>query len=136
MATSDTPFLDPEIHYSTEQPLEYDYPGDQTPTAQLESSPPSAENLTQNSDSDDTVEEIGSVLSNGKFICNYEDCAALTFSRLAELRRHYTTLHSLNKPNFWCGVLSCPRSMHGGGGAFHRKDKMMAHVRSVHPGMQ
>lgn len=83
---------------------------------------------------EDAVARIGSVLSNGKFVCDAEGCEGQTFARQAELRRHHTTLHATNKPNFWCSVPACRRSMSGGGNAFHRKDKLAAHVRSMHSG--
>ncbi|KAF2736993.1 hypothetical protein EJ04DRAFT_399166, partial [Polyplosphaeria fusca] len=67
-----------------------------------------------------------------KFVCDVEGCGGQTFARHAELRRHHTTLHASNKPNFWCHVTTCQRSMSGGGRAFHRKDKLVAHVQSMH----
>jgi hypothetical protein len=81
---------------------------------------------------DDVVARIGSVLSNGRFVCDAEGCEIQTFARQAELKRHHTTLHAANKPTFWCQVSTCRRSMTGGGKAFHRKDKLAAHVRSMH----
>ncbi|KAH7083483.1 hypothetical protein BKA63DRAFT_561643 [Paraphoma chrysanthemicola] len=83
-------------------------------------------------DNDDTVTRIGSVLSNRKFVCDEENCAGQTFARLAELRRHYTTHHAADKPNFWCHVPTCPRSVSGVGEAFRRRDKLAAHVKSMH----
>jgi hypothetical protein len=83
-------------------------------------------------DMEDAVTRIGSVLDDGRFMCDDEKCAGLTFGRQAELRRHYTTLHAINKPEFWCHVSLCPRSKSVGGEAFHRKDKLMAHVRTMH----
>ncbi|KAH8723292.1 hypothetical protein GQ44DRAFT_570872, partial [Phaeosphaeriaceae sp. PMI808] len=71
-----------------------------------------------------------------KFMCDDERCAGRTFVRQADLRRHHTTLHATNKPNFWCHVALCRRNMSVGGEAFHRKDKLMAHIRSVHPDVQ
>lgn len=91
---------------------------------------------TKMSEVDDVVARIGSVLSNGKFVCDAEGCESQTFARQAELRRHHTTLHAANKPDFWCQVPTCRRSMTGGGEAFHRKDKLAAHVRSVHRDVQ
>jgi hypothetical protein len=85
---------------------------------------------------DDGVARIGSVLSNGKFVCDAEGCEIQTFARQAELKRHHTTLHATNKPDFWCQVSTCRRSMTGGGKAFHRKDKLAAHVRSMHSDVQ
>jgi hypothetical protein len=87
-------------------------------------------------EADNVVARIGSVLSNGKFVCDAEECGSQTFARQAELRRHHTTLHAVNKPNFWCQVPTCRRSMIGGGEAFHRKDKLAAHVRSMHSDVQ
>ncbi|KAK7177722.1 hypothetical protein PSPO01_16229 [Paraphaeosphaeria sporulosa] len=84
----------------------------------------------------DIVARIGSVLSNGKFVCDVEGCGSQTFARQAELRRHHTTLHAAKKPDFWCQIPTCRRSMNGGGEAFHRKDKLVAHVRSMHSHVQ
>ena len=83
----------------------------------------------------ETVEDvttIGSVLSNGKLLCAVKGCEGLTFGRQAELRRHHTTLHATIKPNFWCHVSNCRRSKNAGGRAFHGKDKLAAHVKSMH----
>lgn len=85
---------------------------------------------------DDVVAKIGPVLSNGRFVCDIEGCGIQTFARQAELRRHHTTLHAANKPNFWCQDPTCHRSMIEGGKAFHRKDKLVANVRSMHPDVQ
>jgi hypothetical protein len=41
-------------------------------------------------DLDDAVTRIGSVLNNGKFMCDDERCAGRTFARQAELKRHHT----------------------------------------------
>lgn len=86
-------------------------------------------------EAEDAVARIGSVLSNGRFVCDVEGCGAQTFARQAELRRHHTTLHATNKPNFWCHVPTCRRSISRGREAFHRKDKLVAHVRSMHSGV-
>ncbi|KAH7406016.1 hypothetical protein DE146DRAFT_650488 [Phaeosphaeria sp. MPI-PUGE-AT-0046c] len=85
---------------------------------------------------EDIVARIGSVLSNGKFVCDAEECGGQTFARPAELRRHHTTLHATNKPNFWCHVPTCRRGIRGRGGAFHRKDKLAAHIQSMHSRVQ
>jgi hypothetical protein len=87
-------------------------------------------------ETEDAVAGIGAVLSNGRFMCDAEGCGGQTFARHAELRRHYTTIHASNKPNFWCHVRRCRRSISGGGKAFHRKDKLMAHIKSRHSGVQ
>jgi hypothetical protein len=81
---------------------------------------------------EEDVTTIGSVLSNGKLLCAAKGCEGLIFGRQAELRRHHTTLHAAIKPNFWCQVLTCRRSENAGGRAFHRKDKLVAHVTSMH----
>jgi len=87
-------------------------------------------------DVEDAIARIGSVLSNGKFMCEDKKCTGRTFGRRAELQRHYETIHAVNKPNFWCRVSTCPRSINQGGEAFNRKDKLMAHIRTIHPDMQ
>lgn len=84
------------------------------------------------SDIEEDITTIGSVLSNGKLLCAVKGCEGLTFGRQAELRRHHTTLHAAIKPNFWCQVSNCRRSKNAGGRAFHGKDKLAAHVKSMH----
>jgi hypothetical protein len=88
--------------------------------------------ITAMTDIEEDITTIGSVLSNGKLLCAAKGCEGLTFSRQAELRRHHTTLHAAIKPNFWCQVSNCQRSEIAGGRAFHRKDKLAAHVKSMH----
>ncbi|KAH7406457.1 hypothetical protein DE146DRAFT_391989 [Phaeosphaeria sp. MPI-PUGE-AT-0046c] len=83
-------------------------------------------------DDDEAVTRIGYVLSNRKFVCNHQRCVGQSFGRLTELKRHQTTLHAANKPNFWCHEPTCPRSVGGGDKPFHRKDKLAAHVNSMH----
>jgi hypothetical protein len=56
--------------------------------------------VTAITETEDAVARIGSVLSNGKFVCDAEGCRGQTFARQAELRRHHTTLHASNKLNF------------------------------------
>jgi hypothetical protein len=85
---------------------------------------------------EEDITTIGSVLSNGKLLCAAKGCEGLTFGRQAELRRHHTTLHAAIKPNFWCQVSTCRRSENAGGRAFHRKDKLAAHVKSMHSDAQ
>ncbi|KAF1843039.1 uncharacterized protein K460DRAFT_258993, partial [Cucurbitaria berberidis CBS 394.84] len=70
---------------------------------------------------------IGTVLVNGKFECNQRQCSSKTFGRPAELRRHYATIHAVQKPEFWCHIVSCERSK-----PFSRKDKLTDHVRKAH----
>jgi hypothetical protein len=81
---------------------------------------------------DDSDAAIGTALKNGKFKCILERCARKTFKRQAELRRHYKTIHAAQKPEFWCNVLSCDRSVAAGGRPFHRKDKLQDHVQRMH----
>ena len=122
----------PNAPLSTLQIFEYgsaDRPVDMTQDQSQTSS-----TVTHTSDTEDTVTKIGSVLNNGKFACDYEECVGRTFTRQAELRRHHTTLHAANKPRYWCWAPTCRRSMGRGGKAFPRKDKLMAHVRSMHGG--
>ena len=88
------------------------------------------------SEIEEDVTTIGSVLSNGKLLCAAKGCEGLTFGRQAELRRHHTTLHAAIKPNFWCQVSTCRRSENVGGKPFHRKDKLAAHVKSMHSDTQ
>ena len=55
-----------------------------------------------------------------------------SYSHLAERRRHYETQHSIVKPEYWCNVPLCERSVVLAGRPFHRVDKMREHVRMVH----
>lgn len=91
------------------------------------------QNMIDLTDAQDYPNKVGSVLENGKFMCDYDKCAGRTFARYPEFRRHYTTIHAARKPNFWCEVPQCRRSVGGRGNAFHRRDKLMEHVRSMHP---
>lgn len=74
-------------------------------------------------------EIIGSLLSNGRFKCTEGACARKTFGRVTELRRHITTTHAADKPQFWCHVPSCARSSKK---PFSREDKLASHIRSMH----
>jgi hypothetical protein len=80
----------------------------------------------------DAPEIIGSLLSNGRFKCNEDACARKTFGRAAELRRHITTTHATDKPQFWCYVPSCARSASGNKKPFSREDKLASHIRNMH----
>jgi hypothetical protein len=85
------------------------------------------------SDSDDTEVEvvIGILLMNGRFKCPKPACNRRSFGRQAELRRHYGNTH-LRKQAFWCKVISCDRSHGLNHHPFHRKDKLVDHVRAMH----
>jgi hypothetical protein len=117
--------------HQTSQLLERRVP-DNTMHKEQEAVPGSAsEQFANTINVDEAATRIGSVLNNGKFMCDDKGCADLTFGRQAELRRHYATFHAINKPNFWCQVSFCQRSKKGGV-PFHRKDKLISHIRSVH----
>jgi hypothetical protein len=94
-----------------------------------------ADDSTPNDDSD---QAIGTALKNGRYKCNVETCAKTSFKRPAELKRHYNTIHAVQKPEFWCEVLFCERSLAGaagiaaGGQPFHRKYRLQAHMQKVH----
>lgn len=79
----------------------------------------------------DSDTAIGTALKSGRYKCNVLRCARKTFSRPAELRRHYDTVHIV-KRQFWCLVQSCERSVSAGGKPFPRQDKLRDHVRSMH----
>lgn len=130
----DVSLSNPNMRPLTSHPLRYRSPGN---TVYAEHARGQASSTVVDTiDVGDAVTRIGSVLSNGKFMCEDKKCAGCTFGRQAELQRHYNTIHAINKPNFWCCVSTCPRSMSAGGEAFHRKDKLIAHVRAKHPDMQ
>jgi hypothetical protein len=134
--TQDVPLLDFDIRRSISQLRENHLPCDMAYTELGEASRTIFEHCSKVTNPDGAVTRIGSLLNNGKFICEDEKCAGLTFARQAELRRHHTTIHDPNRPNFWCPVSSCRYSMSAGGQAFHRKDKLMAHVRTMHADAQ
>lgn len=56
-----------------------------------------------------------------------EQCSTChtSFSRMADLQRHLTTVHA--EPQFKCPVRDCSRRR-----GFHRKDKLNEHLRSYH----
>ncbi|OAL52876.1 hypothetical protein IQ07DRAFT_584881 [Pyrenochaeta sp. DS3sAY3a] len=81
---------------------------------------------------EDAPEIIGLFLSNGRFKCNEDACARKTFGRAAELRRHITTTHAADKPQFWCHVPSCTRSANIKKKPFSREDKLASHIRNMH----
>jgi hypothetical protein len=81
---------------------------------------------------DDSDAAMGTALKNGLFKCILKQCADITFKRPAELKRHYNTIHAAQKPEFWCNVPSCDRSVAAGGRPFHRKDKLQDHVQRKH----
>lgn len=132
--TPDTSLPTLNIRPSTLQPLEHRFSGDRV-NMKLEQHQGSGA-VFAIIDVEDVITRIGSILSNGKFMCDNERCAGRTFARQADLKRHHTPIHPVNKPNFWCQVLSCSRSRSAGGEAFHRKDKLMAYVRNMHPQVQ
>lgn len=81
--------------------------------------------------------EIGTVLSNGnvgndRYKCNEPSCADITFSRLADLKRHYATRHALVRPQHWCPIVGCRRSQDGEDEGFVRKDKLKDHMKQAH----
>jgi hypothetical protein len=73
---------------------------------------------------------IGTIRLSGDIRCYHLGCTR-TFGRLTELRRHYTTSHAVQRPEYWCSQPTCDRSM-AGGRPFHRRDKMREHERRVH----
>jgi hypothetical protein len=82
-------------------------------------------------------EMIGIILSNGapradKYQCHFEKCGGQTFSRLADLKRHFSGRHLIPRPEFWCLVPDCDRSQDNGNYPFPRKDKMKDHVLKMH----
>jgi hypothetical protein len=129
--STQTPALSPllpPIHPSASQSPNDCHPGDSVYIEQDQVT----RAVSNKSDREDTATRIGFVLSNGRLVCNHEKCAGRSFARKAELKRHYLTLHAHSKPNFWCPFPACPRSEHRGDKAFHRKDKLTAHIRSMH----
>lgn len=68
---------------------------------------------TANSDSEHVV--IGVILSNGEvrgdqYRCNARACSGMTFGRLADLKRHHSSLHGGaggKGQRTWCPVDGC-----------------------------
>jgi hypothetical protein len=83
-------------------------------------------------ENDDSDTAIGTILKNGKFKCTAEECGNKSYARPAELKRHYNTVHAIQKPEFWCDVPSCTRSVAKGGRPFHRKYRLMDHMQKMH----
>jgi hypothetical protein len=65
------------------------------------------------------------------FRCGFSACANQSFNRWYDLKRHHDGAHAAAKPDFWCHVVDCDRSMIGGR-SFPRKDKLHDHVRKMH----
>lgn len=79
---------------------------------------------------------LGLITSDEKFLCAKKECSHSSFSRLADLKRHYEQSHGRNRAQFWCPYPGCHRSHAPGGGSGRhfgtRKDKRDEHVRNVH----
>jgi hypothetical protein len=80
---------------------------------------------------------IGSVYDpcngeNLQYICEQLGCEGQSFTRSADLQRHFLNKHAPAKPEYWCPIFGCDRSR-SKGNAFPRKDKMMDHLRKKHP---
>ena len=54
--------------------------------------------------------------------------------RWPDLQRHTTAKHCINPTKFACPVIEC--KFHGEGKGFTRKDKLTAHMRSMHQGQR
>jgi hypothetical protein len=59
-------------------------------------------------------------------MCMFEECGKM-FTRLSDLRRHHSTIHTPSV-SYLCPVQDCLRRKHG----FARKDKRDEHVRKIH----
>jgi hypothetical protein len=97
----------------------------------LRLAPTSTDESLQDCDST-SDEEIGAVLKNRKYKCNAAACADKIYGRPAELRRHYDTIHAIQKPEFWCEVMFCTRKEAAGNKPFSRKYRLEDHMRKVH----
>lgn len=62
-----------------------------------------------------------------KHFCSHGRCRAGPFTSKEQLRTHQAT-----HKHWWCTVSTCPRSKHGGGASFARRDNAKHHIRSVH----
>ncbi|USP82288.1 uncharacterized protein yc1106_09562 [Curvularia clavata] len=75
---------------------------------------------------------IGVVFENRKFACVMDACNGTTFSRRAELERHYRERHDPNRQDLWCHIPTCESYRLNGGKAFTRPDKFRKHMRDKH----
>jgi hypothetical protein len=116
------------------QVLDSSVPAQQFQQSNSTSDPPTAEDSSQNPDFD-SDQHIGAVLKNGGCKCNKSPRASKSFKRVAELKRHYNTTHADQKPEFWCKIIFCNRSAAAGGKSFHRRYRLQAHMRTIHPGI-
>jgi hypothetical protein len=128
------------MHYPARQSDATAIPDDPEHTTQVDEPTPTGStsngmDLTSDiseSNNDTNLEVIiGSVMSNGRFKCAEHGCYRRSFGRQAELRRHYYGAHT-KKLAYWCEVAWCDRSQAIGTRPFPRKDKLRAHVRSMH----
>ena len=67
------------------------------------------------------------------FFCLVDSCG-YTSKSWCDLIRHTTTKHCSNPTKFACSVIGC--KYNGEGNGFTRKDKFMAHCKSMHQGQK
>jgi hypothetical protein len=112
--------------------------GEQTRQTQQNNSHCDSFTADDSTPDDDSNQAIGTALKNGRYKCIMQACANISFKRPTELRRHYNTIHAVQKPEFWCEVEFCERSLAGaagvaaGGQPFHRRYRLQAHMQKVH----
>lgn len=71
--------------------------------------------------------------SQTPFFCPIDDCR-FTSKRWPDLQRHTSAKHCNNPAKFVCSVIGC--KYNGEGNGFTRKDKLMAHHKSMHQGQK
>ncbi|KAF2875455.1 hypothetical protein BDV95DRAFT_274003 [Massariosphaeria phaeospora] len=128
------------LHMLPESPYAFpSKPGRPSPTAQQPPPDrwPASTTATTTAAGTPQHEVIGVILSNGTprtdiYRCNDADCSGATFGRLQDLKRHHRHYHQTPRPEYWCPVYGCSRSVVGRQGAFVRKDKLADHVYNMH----
>lgn len=68
-----------------------------------------------------------------KFVCPIEPCRYKS-KRWPDLQRHTTAKHCKDLDKLACSVIGC--KYHGEGNGFTRKDKFIAHYKSMHQGQK
>ncbi|KAK3168246.1 hypothetical protein OEA41_004692 [Lepraria neglecta] len=64
----------------------------------------------------------------GKYVCTEKNCQTAT-AKFADLKRHYSSRHCINKTKYPCSVIGCK---YGGENGFPRKDKLKSHWKNMH----
>ncbi|KAH7115238.1 hypothetical protein B0J11DRAFT_128385 [Dendryphion nanum] len=110
---------------------------DTSPTLPLASPVRQRNRRTNNPVNVSASNTMGIITVDDRFLCTSKDCNLPSFSRLADLRRHYEQQHAKVRTQLFCPYIDCPRGAGTGGGnkgrSFgNRKDKRAEHIRNKH----